>query len=63
MKKIVFMLIPLLVILLAFSPVNSFTVKGVVKESVLYLNYETLDSQLYSRLIDGAGFYRLPFSK
>jgi Ca-activated chloride channel family protein len=32
MKKIVFMLIPLLVTLLAFSPVNSFTVKGVVKD-------------------------------
>src|SRR6266542_3503219 len=32
MKKIIFMLIPLLVTLLAFSPVNSFTVKGVVKD-------------------------------
>ncbi|SRR6266487_954111 len=32
MKKIVFMLIPLLVTLLAFSPANSFTVKGVVKD-------------------------------
>jgi Ca-activated chloride channel family protein len=32
MKKILFMLIPLLVALLAFSPVNSFTVSGVVKD-------------------------------
>ena len=32
MKKIVFMLIPLLVAILAFGPVNSFTVHGVVKD-------------------------------
>ena len=32
MKKIIFLFIPLLVVMLAFGPVNSFTVHGVVKD-------------------------------
>ena len=32
MKKIIFMLVPLLVALLAFGPIRSFTVKGIVKD-------------------------------
>jgi Ca-activated chloride channel family protein len=33
MKKMLFMLIPLLVVMLAFAPVNYFTVKGIVKDN------------------------------
>ncbi|MFI5187958.1 MAG: von Willebrand factor type A domain-containing protein [Chitinophagales bacterium] len=33
MKKIVFMLIPLFIIMLAFNPVNPFTVHGIVKDA------------------------------
>src|SRR6266576_2186019 len=33
MKKIVFLLIPLLLVLLAFAPLNSFTVHGIVKDN------------------------------
>jgi len=34
--------------------------KEIMKSVPVYLKYETFDSQLYSRLIDGAGFYWLP---
>src|SRR5690349_20046108 len=33
MKKIVYLTIPLLLVLLAFAPLNSFTVRGVVKDN------------------------------
>src|SRR5690348_11886928 len=61
MKKIVFMFIPLLITILAFSPIGSFTVHGIVKDDKGTIPYATVMEKGTKNVVttDAAGAFTI----